>query len=104
MNTEDKQNVTWSKENQLCQNNVQGPRYHSTKGKGKGKFDISHSDVSNSYKMYVSFKHNNLLHKIMLTATCFDSNESSSGHPNELLQGMSYIRVHFGIQDAYNES
>ena len=73
----------WSKENQLCQNNAQGPTYHSTKGKGKGKFDSSHSDVPNSYKIYVSFKHNNLLHKIMLTATCFDSNDSPLGHPNE---------------------
>jgi len=33
----------------------------------------------------------------MLMATCFDSNESSSGHQNELIQDISYIRVHFGI-------
>ena len=31
--------------------------------------------LSDSYKIHVSAKHNNLLHKIMLTATCFDSNE-----------------------------
>jgi len=37
--------------------------------------------LPNPYKIYVSVKHNNLLHKIMLTATCFDSNDSSSGHP-----------------------
>jgi len=32
----------------------------------------------------------------MLTTTCFDSNEPSSGNPNELIQGISYIRA-FGI-------
>jgi len=58
--------------------------------------------LSNSYKMYVSAKHNNLLHKIMLTATCFDSNESSSGRPTKLIQEI-YIRMHFGIPNAYNE-
>jgi len=42
--------------------------------------------LSNSYKIYVSVKRNNLLHNIMLTATCFDTNESSSGHPSELIQ------------------
>jgi len=48
-------------------------------------------------KTYVSLKHNNLLHKITLTATCFDSNESSSGHPNELIQDIPYIRIYFEI-------
>ena len=52
--------------------------------------------LSNSYQIHVSVKHNNLLHKIMLTETCFDSNEPLSGHPNELIQGISYIRA-FGI-------
>ena len=36
----------------------------------------------------------------MFTSTCFDSYESSSGQPNESIQGTSYIRVHFGIPDA----
>jgi hypothetical protein len=53
--------------------------------------------LSNSYKIYVSVKHNNLLYKIILTATCFDSNESSLGQSNEVIQGILYIRVHFGI-------
>jgi len=39
----------------------------------------------------------------MLTATFFDSNESPLGHPNELIQDISYIRVHFGNPNAYNE-
>jgi len=63
------------------------------------KYQISWS----SYKIYVSIKHNNLLHKIMLTATCFDSNESSSGYPSELIQDISYIRVHFGMPNACSE-
>ena len=41
--------------------------------------------------------------QIMLTATCLDSSESSSGHAKEPIQGTSYIRVHFGIPNAYNE-
>jgi len=59
--------------------------------------------LSNSNKIYVSAKYNNLLHKILPTATCFDTNESSSGRPNELIQEISNIRVHFGIPNAYNE-
>ena len=44
---------------------------------------------SNSHKIYVSVKHDNLLHKIMLTVYIRPS--------KEVIQGMSYIRVHFGI-------
>ena len=40
---------------------------------------------SNSYKIYVSVKQQ-FISKIMLTATCFDSNESISGHPWDLRQ------------------
>jgi len=49
---------------------------------------------------YILVKDNNLLHKIMFTLTCFDSNESSSGQPNEPIQCTSYIRVYFGIPNA----
>jgi len=56
-----------------------------------------------SYKRYVSVKCNNLLHKIMHTATRFETNESLSGHPNELNLDISYIIVHIGIPNAYNE-
>ena len=39
----------------------------------------------------------------MLTATRFDSNKSSSGHPKNLIQGLLYIGEHFGIPKAYDE-
>ena len=46
----------------------------------------------------VSVKHNNILHKILLTATYFDSIELSSGHLHGLIQDISYIGVHFRSQ------
>jgi len=55
------------------------------------------------YKVNVSVKHSNLLYKIMLAETCFVSNESLSGHPNELIQGITYIKEHSGIPNPYNE-
>jgi len=54
--------------------------------------------LSDIHNMYVLVKHKNLLHKIMHTATCFDSNESSSGHPNDSIQDISYIGLHSGSQ------
>ena len=60
--------------------------------------------LSDTHNIYVSVKHNNLLHKIMHTATCFDSNVSSSGHPHGLIQDISYIGVHFGSQTLTNSS
>jgi hypothetical protein len=33
--------------------------------------------------IHVSVKHTNFIHKIMFTATCFDSKESSSGYPQK---------------------
>jgi len=42
--------------------------------------------IPDTHNIYVSVKHNNLLHKIMPTAKYFESNESSSGHPRGLMQ------------------
>jgi hypothetical protein len=50
----------------------------------------------------VSVKHNNLLQETVLTAKCFDSNEAIRPS-KEQIQGISYIRVHFGIPEADNE-
>ena len=46
-----------------------------------------------SYKIYVSVKRNNLLHKIMLTATCFDSQQAFQYHILECILGSQKLTM-----------